>query len=148
MRFLIDFGMVVMNFDANTFGHRLRHYRRRRGLTLDELSVLIGRPAPYLSMVENGKKEPRLGQIAAMAEALDVTLDDLLAPEAPNRRAELEIELERAQNDPSRSRPPLPPSFGPAQRRSIDASGRPLSPAERRSRAAPGHSRRGATGQR
>ncbi len=89
--------MVVLNFDANTFGHRLRHYRRRRGLTLDELGALIGRPAPYLSMVENGKKEPRISQISALAAALDVTLEDLLAPEAPNRRAELEIELERAQ---------------------------------------------------
>ncbi|MGZ8756156.1 MAG: helix-turn-helix domain-containing protein, partial [Acidimicrobiia bacterium] len=89
--------MVVLNFDANTFGHRLRHYRRRRGLTLDELGTLIGRPAPYLSMVENGKKEPRISQISALAAALDVTLEDLLAPEAPNRRAELEIELERAQ---------------------------------------------------
>ena len=98
MRFLTDFGMVVMNFDANTFGHRLRHYRRRRGLTLDELGALIGRPAPYLSLVENGKKEPRLSQISALAEALDVTPEDLLASEAPNRRAELEIELERAQS--------------------------------------------------
>jgi transcriptional regulator with XRE-family HTH domain/predicted transcriptional regulator len=98
MRILSDFGMVVLNFDANTFGHRLRHYRRRRGLTLDELGALIGRPAPYLSMVENGKKEPRISQISAMAAALDVTLEDLLAPEAPNRRAELEIELERAQS--------------------------------------------------
>jgi len=97
MMFLHGFGIVVVNFDAATFGHRLRHYRRRRGLTLDQLGALIGRPAPYLSMVENGKKEPRLTQITALAEALDVTPEDLLAPEAPNRRAELEIELERAQ---------------------------------------------------
>jgi transcriptional regulator with XRE-family HTH domain len=103
--------MVVMNFDANTFGHRLRHYRRRRGLTLDELGALIGRPAPYLSMVENGKKEPRLSQISSLAEALDVTLEDLLAPEAPNRRAELEIELERAQSSlPDLGLPYLRPS--------------------------------------
>ena len=111
MMVLSDFGMVVMNFDANTFGHRLRHYRRRRGLTLDELGALIGRPAPYLSMVENGKKEPRLSQMSALADALDVTLDDLLAPEAPNRRAELEIELERAQNTlPDLGLPYLRPS--------------------------------------
>jgi transcriptional regulator with XRE-family HTH domain len=103
--------MVVMNFDVNTFGHRLRHYRRRRGLTLDELGALIGRPAPYLSMVENGKKEPRLSQISALAAALDVTLEDLLAPEAPNRRAELEIELERAQSTlPDLGLPYLRPS--------------------------------------
>lgn len=111
MAFLIDFGTVVMNFDASTFGHRLRHYRRRRGLTLDELGALIGRPAPYLSMVENGKKEPRLSQISALAAALDVTPEELLAPEAPNRRAELEIELERAQDSlPDLGLPYLRPS--------------------------------------
>ena len=111
MKVLSDNGMVVMNFDANTFGHRLRHYRRRRGLTLDGLGALIGRPAPYLSLLENGKKEPRLSQISALAEALDVSLEDLLAPEAPNRRAELEIELERAQSSlPDLGLPYLRPS--------------------------------------
>lgn len=86
-----------MNFDAVTFGHRLRHFRRHRGLTLDEFGPLVGRPAPYLSLVENGKKEPRISQIAAFAKALEVSLEDLLSPEPPNRRAQLEIELEQAQ---------------------------------------------------
>lgn len=86
-----------MNFDGVTFGHRLRHFRRQRGLTLDEFGALVGRPAPYLSLVENGKKEPRISQIAAFAEALEVSMEDLLSAEAPNRRAQLEIELEQAQ---------------------------------------------------
>lgn len=86
-----------MNFDGKTFGHRLRHYRRQRGLTLDEFGALVGRPGPYLSLVENGKKEPRISQIAAFAKALEISIEDLLAPEAPNRRAQLEIELEQAQ---------------------------------------------------
>jgi transcriptional regulator with XRE-family HTH domain/predicted transcriptional regulator len=85
------------NFDAITFGHRVRHHRRRRGLTLDQLGELVGRPAPYLSMVENGKKEPRLSLINALAAALGVPISNLLSPDPPNRRAELEIELERAQ---------------------------------------------------
>jgi transcriptional regulator with XRE-family HTH domain/predicted transcriptional regulator len=85
------------SFDRVTFGHRVRHFRRRKGLTLDQLGALVGRPAPYLSLVENGKKEPRVGQIAALAAALEVSLPELLSPEAPSRRAELEIELERRQ---------------------------------------------------
>jgi transcriptional regulator with XRE-family HTH domain len=85
-------------FDPVTFGHRVRHFRKRKGLTLDQLGLLVGRPAPFLSLVENGKREPRLSQITALANALGVTIDDLLAPEAPNRRAQLEIELERYQS--------------------------------------------------
>ncbi|MDP3983828.1 MAG: XRE family transcriptional regulator [Acidimicrobiia bacterium] len=85
------------NFDSVTFGHRVRHFRHRKGLTLDQLGALVGRPAPFLSLVENGKKEPRISQIADLAVALDVSVGDLLSPEAPNRRAQLEIDLERYQ---------------------------------------------------
>ena len=86
------------NFDPVTFGHRVRHFRRRKGLTLEQLGTLVDRPIPFLSQVENGKKEPRISQMAALAAALDVSVADLLAGEAPNRRAQLEIDLERFQS--------------------------------------------------
>ena len=89
-----------MDLDPIVFGHRLRHHRRRRGLTLDELGALIGRPAPFLSLMENGKREPKLTQISTLASALGVTPNDLLDPTPPNRRAALEIRLERAQAHP------------------------------------------------
>ena len=85
--------------DALTFGHRVRHYRKRAGLTLDDMGGRVGKPAPYLSLLENGKKEPKLGLINDLAQALGVDVSDLLAPEAPTRRAELEIAIERAQRD-------------------------------------------------
>ena len=81
-------------------GHRVRHFRRRAGLTLDQLGERVGKPAPYLSMLENGKREPRLGLINGLAEALEVGAGDLLLPEAPTRRSRLEIGVARAQADP------------------------------------------------
>ena len=92
--------MFVVTIDPIVFGQRLRHFRKRRGYTLEELGSLIGRPAPYLSLVENGKREPKLSQINNLAEALGVGVTELLEPEAPNRRARLEITLERAQATP------------------------------------------------
>ncbi len=92
--------MSVQVVDPLVLGHRIRHYRRQRRLTLDELGDRVGKAAPYLSMLENGKREPRIGLINAIAEALDVAVTDLLAAEAPNRRSQLEIALERAQDDP------------------------------------------------
>ena len=86
--------------DTLLFGQRLRHLRREKGLTLDALGVQVGKPAPYLSMVENGRREPRLGLIEALADALGVSSADLLSAEPPNRRASLEITLQRAQEDP------------------------------------------------
>ncbi len=88
------------SIDALVLGHRVRHYRRRAGLTLDELGAMVGKPAPYLSMLENGKREPRLGLINDLAAALEVGAGDLLLPEPPNRRARLEIGVTRAQDDP------------------------------------------------
>lgn len=90
----------MVSFEPAVFGHRLRHHRKERGLTLEELGSRIGRPAPYLSLLENGKREPKLSQIESLAAALDVSTADLLAPEAPNRRAELELALERIKDDP------------------------------------------------
>ena len=78
-------------FDPLVLGQRIRYHRRRRGMTLDDLGAQVGRPAPYLSLVENGRREPRLSQVAEIAAALDVTVADLLDPEPPTQRAALEV---------------------------------------------------------
>ncbi len=89
------------SIDPLVFGHRVRHFRRQANLTLDELGAQVGKPAPYLSMLENGKREPRLGLINSLAEALEILAADLLQPEPPNRRSRLEIGVARAQEDPT-----------------------------------------------
>jgi predicted transcriptional regulator/DNA-binding Xre family transcriptional regulator len=86
--------------DRQVFGHRLRHFRKGRGLTLRDLGAQVGKPPSYLSMLETGKREPRLSTLHELAGALGVEVADLLAGEAPDRRAELELALERAQDDP------------------------------------------------
>jgi predicted transcriptional regulator len=85
--------------DPLVFGHRVRHYRRARRLTLDDLGAEVAKPAPFLSLLENGKREPNLSLINALAEALDVAPADLLDSKPPTRRAQLEVALERAQRD-------------------------------------------------
>ncbi|NND85386.1 MAG: helix-turn-helix domain-containing protein [Acidimicrobiia bacterium] len=85
--------------DPLVFGHRLRHFRRQRGLTLDQLGDLVGKPAPYLSMVETGKREPKLSLIGDLADALGVAAVDLLSHEAPSHRSHLEVMLARAQEE-------------------------------------------------
>jgi transcriptional regulator with XRE-family HTH domain len=92
--------MTSGSFDPLVFGHRLRHLRRAAGLTLDGLGAAVGRPASYLSQLENGHREPRLSTVDALAAALGCTTADLLSPAAPNRRAELEVALAHIQEDP------------------------------------------------
>jgi len=70
-------------------------------MTLAQLASAVGAASSALSMIENGRREPRLSLLQAIASALDVTVEDLLRPEPPSRRASLEIALERAQRESS-----------------------------------------------
>lgn len=87
--------------DLVTLGLRVRHFRTGAGLTLDELASRAGCSASQLSLVENGKREPRLTLLQSLAAALGVDVAELLAPEPPSRRAALEIALDRAQRSPT-----------------------------------------------
>ncbi|ANF32810.1 XRE family transcriptional regulator [Leifsonia xyli] len=87
----------VGDIDVATLGHRIRHFRTRRGMTLDDLGAAAGVAASQLSLIENGKREPRISLLASLAAALGVQPGDLLSAEPPDERAALEIELGRAQ---------------------------------------------------
>ena len=62
-----------------TIGERVAWYRRRRGLSQEVLAGLVGRTTDWLSKVENGRANlERLSIIKSLADALDVTVGDLL----------------------------------------------------------------------
>src|SRR4051794_3136420 len=86
--------------DIVTLGRRLRHRRRERGLTLESLAGRVGCAPSHLSLIENGRREPRLTLLNALADALGTPVAALLAPEAPSQRAALEIAFEHAQRSP------------------------------------------------
>ncbi|MEA1904233.1 MAG: helix-turn-helix domain-containing protein [Actinomycetota bacterium] len=83
--------------DPLVLGRRLRHYRKKAGLTLDQVGMEVGKPAPYLSLLENGKKEPRITLVMDLAAALDVGVGELLDPSPPSKRDALEISLIQSQ---------------------------------------------------
>ena len=89
--------MAPTSLELSTLGHRIRHHRLSHGYTLDALGEIVGIAGSQLSLIENGKREPKLSVLQAVAAATGVEVIDLLSSEPPNRRAALEIELERAQ---------------------------------------------------
>ncbi|KQV06099.1 helix-turn-helix transcriptional regulator [Leifsonia sp. Root112D2] len=89
--------MTSASGDLTTLGHRIRHFRTRSGLTLDQLGETVDAAASLLSLIENGKREPRLSMLQRIADALGVQLAELLSAEPPNSRAAIEIELARTQ---------------------------------------------------
>jgi XRE family transcriptional regulator, fatty acid utilization regulator len=94
--------------DLALFGQRLRYIRRSRGLTLTDLGERVGRAPSVLSLLENGRREPKLSLIESLAGALGVPAQELMRREAPSRRAQLEIGLHEAQRDPVYARLGLP----------------------------------------
>ncbi|QSB06899.1 helix-turn-helix domain-containing protein [Natronoglycomyces albus] len=83
--------------DLIALGKRIRFLRKQQSLTLDSLGEAVGTAASQLSLIENGKREPKLSMLRALAHELGVSTDELLGTEPPSRRVALEIELERAQ---------------------------------------------------
>lgn len=87
----------TQTLDSLILGRRVRHFRNEAGLTLDQLGEIVGKPAPYLSLLENGKKEPKVNLLMEIAAAIGVDVAELLDPSPPTRRDDLEISLIRAQ---------------------------------------------------
>ncbi|HYI50195.1 MAG TPA: helix-turn-helix transcriptional regulator, partial [Microbacterium sp.] len=79
--------MAPTSLELSTLGHRIRHQRVLRGFTLDELGELVGVAGSQLSLIENGKREPKLSLLQAIATETGVEVTDLLSSEPPNRRA-------------------------------------------------------------
>ena len=53
-------------------------YRSYRGMTQQELASIAGINSVYLSQIETGKRSGSTKTLAALAKALNVTVDDLI----------------------------------------------------------------------
>ncbi|KAA5603716.1 helix-turn-helix domain-containing protein [Roseospira marina] len=56
----------------------LRYWRERRGLSQAALAEKAGVPQSYISTIEGGKKPGSVSTYKALAEALDLDVDDLI----------------------------------------------------------------------
>lgn len=60
------------------FGKRIRKLRLDRGWTQTDLAVHTGIGRPFLSNVENGKKEPCLRLVEVLALSFDMSIAQLM----------------------------------------------------------------------
>jgi predicted transcriptional regulator/transcriptional regulator with XRE-family HTH domain len=100
--------------DPIALGRQLRHLRRAAAMTLGDLAERTAMSSSALSLIENGKREPKLSVLTALAAVFGVPVAALLAPAPPSRRAALEIALERIQRAESFDALGVPPvKIGP-----------------------------------
>ncbi|MBD1206712.1 MAG: helix-turn-helix transcriptional regulator [Rhodobacteraceae bacterium] len=60
-------------------GRRIREIRAAQGLNLEQLARLTGISAPALSLIETGKRDPRLRTLKRIADALRAPLATIIA---------------------------------------------------------------------
>jgi transcriptional regulator with XRE-family HTH domain len=61
-------------------GQRVRRRRERMGMTLAGLAERSGLSSNYIGMIENGKRDPSLETLRALAKGLDADPGELVEP--------------------------------------------------------------------
>lgn len=67
-----------MKDDAKKLGNNLKEIRTRKNITQTELAKTLGVDKSFLSNIENGKTNPTLSTISSLAQALEVSTNELL----------------------------------------------------------------------
>ncbi len=67
------------------FGMKLRQFREQLGYTLKTLAQRTGLSPSYLTEIEKGKKYPKAEKILQLANALDLSFDDLVSLKLENQ---------------------------------------------------------------
>lgn len=68
-----------------TIGQRIKEARKGAGLTQKALAMQIGAATGTVQQYELGKRHPRLEQLYAIADALNIPIEDLLGIDRENR---------------------------------------------------------------
>ena len=98
-------------FDPLIVGRRIRELRTKQGMNLEVLARAIERAPSQVSAIENGKRTPPIQQLQKIAQALGVSLTQLLNSEILSERTANELEIERAQRGGLYSSLGLPDAF-------------------------------------
>ena len=67
-----------MELDYTAIGIRIRRFRKERGITQQVLAEMSGQEPSNISHIERGATKLGLPTIVSIANALEVTVDDLL----------------------------------------------------------------------
>ena len=67
-----------MHFDQYAFGRRVKYLRRKRNLTLEQMSSALNISIDHLSRIELGKRGASIDLTLDIANLLDVSVDFLV----------------------------------------------------------------------
>ena len=68
----------ILAVDYESIGKRIKHYRTEKRLSQEDLGNIVAVNNEHISRIEGGKKNLSLELLILIANALDVSADDLL----------------------------------------------------------------------
>ena len=84
-----------MSIDYKSIGKRIKRFRMERKLSQEDLGDRISLNPHYLSQIENGWRVPSVDTLIMIANALEVSADDLLADLLTHLNTSVEMEATR-----------------------------------------------------
>ena len=88
-----------MELDYQAVGVRIRRFRKAKGITQQILAELSDQEPSNISHIERGATKLGLPTIVNIADALDVTVDDLLCDSLQQSRAAYERDVSEILSD-------------------------------------------------
>ena len=88
-----------MELNVKVIGRRVKELRSQERLSQAALAERIDMSVTYISRIETGKKQASLGALVRIAEALGVTVNNLLYGNQANDKAEYIMELAQLLED-------------------------------------------------
>ena len=73
-----------MHFDQNAFGQRIKCLRKKKNLTLEQMSSALNIGIDHLSRIELGKRGVSIDLLFDMADLLNVSVDFFGERDSPN----------------------------------------------------------------
>ncbi len=70
--------------DYKLIGSRIKLFRKQRGYTQEQLALTICTSTAYISNIEHAIKKPSLQKLEQIADALGITINDLISPDYYN----------------------------------------------------------------
>lgn len=74
-------------------GNRIKYYRNEKSISQEELGTIVSTTDRHISNIETGAKPPSLDLLVAIANALDVSADDLLTDSLKHSTSAADTEI-------------------------------------------------------
>lgn len=85
-----------VKLDVDAIGLRIQRRREDMGLEQPDIAERAGMSRAYISRLENGSvKSPKLGDLASVAQALELSLDTLIYGDSPKAATDVTTILAR-----------------------------------------------------